>query len=244
MSSPAVAPRVVPANPRWKRTVSGRRAGQRFDAAHGVTTEALVFLGELDPEAVGPALEHATHYEPTPVADAEALLDASPIAPPSATFVDLGAGMGRVALLAARRAFRAVIGVEVSPALVEIARENLVSLRDPARIVRDVKFVAHDAASYAFPRGDLVVYLYNPFRAPVLAAVLANLRTRGGRARDRAAVSHAARARGDRRGRRLRAGRATSASVSSIARSTKRAPRLEARERGSVSAWLPPKPGK
>ncbi len=161
--------------------MSGRRAGQRFDAAHGVTTEALVFLGELDPEAVGAALEHATHYEPTPVADAEALLDASPLAPARATFVDLGAGMGRVALLAARRPFHAVIGVEVSPALVEIARENLASLRDPARRVRDVKFVTHDAAAYAFPRGDLVVYLYNPFRAPVLASVLENLRAKGGR---------------------------------------------------------------
>ncbi|HZO94104.1 MAG TPA: class I SAM-dependent methyltransferase [Candidatus Baltobacteraceae bacterium] len=159
--------------------MSGRRAGQRFDAAHGVTTEALVFLGELDPEAIGPALEHATHYEPTPVADAEALLDASPIAPHGATFVDLGAGMGRVALLAARRPFRAVIGVEVSPALVEIARDNLTALRDPDRRVRDVKFVVHDAATYAFPRGDLVIYLYNPFRAPVLRAVLANLRAAG-----------------------------------------------------------------
>jgi len=72
--------------------VSGRRAGQRFDAEHGVTTEALVFLGELDPDAIGPSLEFATHYEPTPVAQAEALLDASPLAPGRATFVDLGAG--------------------------------------------------------------------------------------------------------------------------------------------------------
>jgi SAM-dependent methyltransferase len=156
--------------------VSGRRAGQRFDAEHGVTTEALVFLGELDPDAIGPSLEFATHYEPTPVAQAEALLDASPLAPEDATFVDLGAGMGRVVLLAARRAFRAVIGVEISPALVEIARENLASVQDPLRVARDVKIVGADAAAYAFPRGDLVVFMYNPFHGSVLAAVLANLR--------------------------------------------------------------------
>jgi SAM-dependent methyltransferase len=155
--------------------VSGRRAGQRFDAEHGVTTEALVFLGELDPEAIGAALEHATHYEATPVAQAEAMLDASPLPPEAATFVDLGAGMGRVAMLAARRPFHAVIGVEVSPALVEIARENLVSLRDPRSVARDVKIVRADAGAYAFPRGDLVVFLYNPFRGPVLDRVLANL---------------------------------------------------------------------
>jgi SAM-dependent methyltransferase len=156
--------------------VSGRRAGQRFDAEHGVTTEALVFLGELDPEAVGPALEHATHYEPSPVAQAEALLDASALPPERTTFVDLGAGMGRVVLLAARRPFKAVIGVEVSPALVEIGRENLASARDPERVARDLRRVRADASAYRFPPGDLAVYLYNPFAAPVLDAVLANLR--------------------------------------------------------------------
>jgi SAM-dependent methyltransferase len=155
--------------------VSGRRAGQRFDAAHGVTTEALVFLGELDPERIGPALEYATHYEPTPVAEAEALLDASPLAPQRASFVDVGAGMGRVVLLAARRPFRHVVGVEISPALVEIARENLAAAHGLARICTDVRFTAADAGSFAFPRGDLVVYLYNPFQAPVLERMLITL---------------------------------------------------------------------
>lgn len=157
--------------------MSGRRAGQRFDAEHRVTTEALVFLGELDPEAIGASLEFATHYEPTPVAQAEALFDASPLPPERAAFVDLGAGMGRVVLLAARRAFRAVIGVEISPALVEIARENLATVHDGRRVARDVKIVGADAAGYAFPRGDLVIFMYNPFRGPVLDRVLANLRT-------------------------------------------------------------------
>lgn len=156
--------------------MSGRRSGQRFDAEHGVTTEALVFLGELDPDAIGPSLQYATHYEPTPVAQAEALLDASPLAPERATFVDLGAGMGRIVLLAARRPFRTVIGVEISPALAEIARDNLANARDAARVARDVRIVRADATDYRFPPGDLVVYLYNPFQAPVLDAVLINLR--------------------------------------------------------------------
>jgi SAM-dependent methyltransferase len=89
--------------------------------------------------------------------------------------------MGRVVMLAARRPFRAVIGVEISPALVEIARENLASARDPKRVARDVKIVRADAAEYAFPRGDLVVFMYNPFHGPVLDAVLANLGALGDR---------------------------------------------------------------
>lgn len=155
--------------------MAGRRAGQRFDAELHVTTEALVFLGELDPEAIGPSLEYATHYEPTPVAQAQALLDASPLPPERTTFVDIGAGMGRVVFLAARRPFRAVIGVEISPALVEIARENLAALEDPRRVARDVRFVHADAAAYRFPPGDLAVYLYNPFAEPIFAPMLEQL---------------------------------------------------------------------
>ena len=134
-----------------------------------------MFLGDLDPEAIGPPLEFATHYEPTPVAEAEALLDASPLRPETTTFVDIGAGMGRVVLLAARRPFHAGVGVELSPALVAVARDNLVAADDPRRVARDVRIVRADAARYAFPRGDLVVYLYNPFRAPVLQALLRRL---------------------------------------------------------------------
>jgi len=35
--------------------------------------------------------------------------------------------------------------------------------------------VRADAATFVFPRGDLVVYLYNPFAAVVLATVLDRL---------------------------------------------------------------------
>jgi SAM-dependent methyltransferase len=167
---------------------SGRRAGQRFDAAHNVTTEALIFLGELDPENVGPGIEFATHYEATPVDDARRLLDASPLAPERSTFVDVGSGMGRVVLLAALRPFRQIVGVEISPALHEIAGDN--RERFPASGVRcrDMRLVRADAASFTFPPGDLVVYLYNPFRAEVLDPVLDALL--GGPQRDIVLIYH------------------------------------------------------
>ncbi len=155
--------------------VSGRRAGQRFDAQHGVVTEALVLLGDLDPERIGPNLAHATHYEPTPIADLARLLAHVPFPLERATFVDLGVGMGRAALLAAMRPFKAIVGVEISPALAVIARQNLAAA--PPRIFRcrDVRIVCADAAAYHFPRGDLVVYLYNPFDGAVLAPIVARL---------------------------------------------------------------------
>jgi hypothetical protein len=148
-----------------RRTTSGRRSGQRFDALHGVVTEALLFLGELDPHAIGDALEDATHYEPTPVAQLEAMLDALPEPPTGFTFIDIGAGLGRVVMLASRRAFRQIIGVEVSAALCETARDNLVRWRRKHDDLpcKDLRIVHADAASFRFPPGDLIVYLYNPF---------------------------------------------------------------------------------
>ena len=157
------------------RQRSGRRAGQRFDAEHRVVTEALLFLGELDPAAIGPNIGLATHYEATPPGDVVRLLAAAQLVPECTTFVDIGSGMGRVVLIASRLPFKQVVGVEISPALHEIARENLATYDRAVQRCRDVRLVRADAAGYAFPRGELAVYLYNPFRAPVLAAVLDRL---------------------------------------------------------------------
>lgn len=86
--------------------------------------------------------------------------------------MDAGSGMARVVLLAARRAFKAVVGIEISPALHEVARRNLARFEDLERRCRDIRLVRADAATYRFPRGDLALYLFNPFRAPVLERML------------------------------------------------------------------------
>ena len=127
--------------------ISGRRSGQRFDADNRVTTEALIFLGDLDPEAIGPSIEHATHYEPTPVGDFAPLLAHVPFALERATFVDLGSGMGRGIFLAARYPFKTVVGVEFSRALHEVAKDNLARI-DPATLLcRDVRIICADATA-------------------------------------------------------------------------------------------------
>lgn len=156
-----------------RRSTSGRRTGQRFDADHGVVTEALLFLGELDPDAIGEAIADATHYEPTPVKEFEALLGALPLAIEGWTFVDAGAGMGRVLMLASLRRFRQIVGVEVSAALSQTARDNLVRWRraHPDLPCKDVRVVTADAARFSFPPGDLVVYLYNPFGEATMARI-------------------------------------------------------------------------
>jgi len=155
------------------RIASGRRAGQRFDAARGVTTEGLIFLADLDPEAVGPGIAFATHYEPTPVGQLERLIDAIPLPPSRTTFVDLGSGMGRAVIVAAERGYRQAIGVEISPALHEIARANVRAL-DPG-FAKRIRLVRADASQFRLPRGNVALYLFNPFRAEVLEPIVAAL---------------------------------------------------------------------
>jgi hypothetical protein len=108
--------------------VTGRRAGQRFDADNQVATEALLFLGDLDPEAIGPSIAHATHYEPTPVGDFEPLLAHVPFALEGATFVDARRGHGP------RGAARRAQAISASRRRRNLAR----TARDRARQSREV----------------------------------------------------------------------------------------------------------
>jgi SAM-dependent methyltransferase len=110
-----------------------------------------------------------------------------PLAPERSTLVDVGAGLGRVVLHAARRPYRQIVGVEISPALLEVAKDNRATYRGELAC-RDIRLVRADAAAFTFPRGDLVVYLYNPFRAEVLAPLVDRLAA--GRTRDVVLVYH------------------------------------------------------
>lgn len=84
------------------------------------------------------------------------------------TFIDLGAGMGRAMLLASEYSFRAVIGVELNPALARIGRRNMALWRAAGRALAPMHMLHRDALAYKMPAGPCVVFLFNPFGAPVL----------------------------------------------------------------------------
>jgi SAM-dependent methyltransferase len=87
------------------------------------------------------------------------------------TFVDFGCGKGRVIHQAARRPFRRVIGVEISPVLAEIARVGLAARRHQHRC-RNVEIVVADAAEFRVPDDLTIGYLFLPFRGEAMAAVV------------------------------------------------------------------------
>jgi SAM-dependent methyltransferase len=83
--------------------------------------------------------------------------------------VDLGAGLGKVALLARMLTGATVRGVEVQESLVRRAREAA------ARLEVDVTFTHGDARSAALDDAT-VFFLYLPFTGRVLSEVLGRLR--------------------------------------------------------------------
>ncbi len=88
------------------------------------------------------------------------------------TFVDLGAGMGRALLLASTYSFRAVVGVELHPTLARIARKNLAAWRAAGRAGVPTRVHCGDAAAFVLPPGPCLIFLFNPFGAPVLRRLL------------------------------------------------------------------------
>jgi SAM-dependent methyltransferase len=87
-------------------------------------------------------------------------------------FVDFGCGKGRVLHQAAKRPFRRVVGVEVSPVLAEMARHTLAA-RSRRHRCRNVEIVVCDVADYRIPDDLTIGYLYHPFTQDTFRAVLA-----------------------------------------------------------------------
>jgi SAM-dependent methyltransferase len=96
-----------------------------------------------------------------------------PIRPGRSVFVDLGCGMGRAAIVASRYGFRRVLGVEYSPLLAAVARQNV--HRAAHRSSCPVEIVHADAQSYPIPDDADVIFMFNPFRRTVLAGVISNI---------------------------------------------------------------------
>lgn len=94
------------------------------------------------------------------------------------TFVDIGCGKGRVVLMASASPFREVLGVELSPMLAEVARHNVELWRQAGKARCGIRVVEGDAVELQLPPGPCLVFIYNPFGAPVLRKLLVSLRDR------------------------------------------------------------------
>jgi SAM-dependent methyltransferase len=143
-----------------------------FDRYHGTDTSGIVMAKDM------PAKETARAYaidyagsQPNVLRLALAKL------PPldTYTFVDLGCGKGRPLLVASEFPFRDILGVELSSPLAQVTQRNadIIANRFPRRT--KVRVAVGDASTYPLPSGNLVIFLYNPFKAELIANVVAGV---------------------------------------------------------------------
>jgi predicted RNA methylase len=140
-----------------------------FDEKYGVDTSGEISLLQLEIASRNDVV--GVRYQGSPPHSCERLVASLPICHNDFVFIDVGAGKGRVLLIASHFSFKRVIGVEFAKELVDTARTNI------ARFGCKAEVVHADAAEYDFPCDDLVIYLYNPFGPEVLRPVLRSLRT-------------------------------------------------------------------
>lgn len=115
-------------------------------------------------------LDGHIHYEPLPYVLINNILRAiTPRAAEKEVFLDYGSGMGRVVVMAARRPFARVIGVELVASLNEIAQQNVRSARRHLRCPVDL--VTADATTYVVPDDVSTIHLFNPFTGTVMSRV-------------------------------------------------------------------------
>jgi hypothetical protein len=143
--------------------------------------EQLFFAPTKDPVALdgltisGPKREHGHDYRPTPCQLFEWTLGAVDYDLSKLTFVDYGAGKGRVLLLASEHPFAAIGGIEFAAELHDDAEMNIAQYPRSRMRCRNVECVHEDASLVGPPDGEAVHYFFNPFSREVFAEVLYNI---------------------------------------------------------------------
>jgi len=143
--------------------------------------EQLFFSPTKEPLALSgltiasPNRQHGHDYRPTPCQLFEWALAGVEYDLSKLTFVDYGAGKGRVMLLAAEHPFAAVAGVEFAEELHDNAEMNIAQYPRSRMRCRNVECVLADASQVGSPDGESVHYFFNPFSREIFAEVLNNI---------------------------------------------------------------------
>lgn len=145
-----------------------------FDWIHG--TDTARFVRREDFGIQSSHLFYSHNYRVTKARPLLKLLRRLDL-PTDCTFVDVGAGKGRVLLIASRYGFRRSTGIEFSGKLCEIAQKN-VRIFTQKRKIRpgSVEVIEADATTYDFGPDERVLFLFNPFERPVMEEFVENLR--------------------------------------------------------------------
>ncbi len=165
-------PAPSPDRSRWRAVLQD--SGDRlFDRFLGIETARPVWHGDLGFDA-----EAGHHYQASNWVNLVLLWEALKGLRVTSddAFVDFGCGKGQVLALASRFPFGRVIGLELSPMLVEIAERNADRIRERAR-AGTIVLVHANALNYPIPDDVTIAYFYMPFPTWVYERVVASIAT-------------------------------------------------------------------
>jgi SAM-dependent methyltransferase len=150
------------------RKIRRRAYTAYYERRLGITTDAAIPVDKLDYKHADTKPYHPLSYESILWA-----LQRIPYGEEQVEFVDIGCGMGRAICTAATRPFRSVTGVELSPSLSEVSRQNLAKLK--GRRAKTVNVHEGDATAFPISPTANVFYLFNPFGGDTLRTVIGNI---------------------------------------------------------------------
>jgi hypothetical protein len=151
-----------------------------FDSRYHVDTSGLIGGGDLRTGHRNDVFNTA-YYGMAPSRFQSVMADwiADETHPPieNYSFVDLGCGKGRAVLMASMFPFRQAIGVELHPGLARTAESNVAAWTAAQRALCPIRILCQEATDFEFPVGACLLYLFNPFTAPVMKLLIDGVET-------------------------------------------------------------------
>jgi SAM-dependent methyltransferase len=144
-----------------------------FDFRLGLQTSEMVHVADLDISDENKI--HSSPYRPTRIRYFHKLM-ALHLLPTDFIFVDVGCGKGRIVIAAARHGFRRIVGIEISPQLVAMARRNVDRFRSRTGNAAEIDIQCANVLEVELPHDNQVLYLYRPFDRHVMTQFIDELR--------------------------------------------------------------------
>ena len=148
------------------------RFDRAYDRQEGVATEGKLRLEEM---SNFPANAGGEWYLPARVLVLRRIFDRMGVAARDFVFIDIGAGKGRAALLAAEHPFRRIIGVEHTPELHACFEANAVRLTKRRARIPPIQPVLGDATEFDLPEENCVLFFFNPLKPEALTKLVARI---------------------------------------------------------------------
>ncbi len=149
----------------WLYSMLRNSFGHVNDKRHGIETESVDSFRFRD------VCADATRYEAVPYWLLKRIEQV--VKPcPEDVFFDIGCGKGRALAMFALCPIRKCVGVEIDPALAQVAKRNADSLKGR---VAPIEIRTENAAETDYSSGT-IYFMFNPFGAATLTAVLQRIR--------------------------------------------------------------------